>query len=166
MVKGKTKGEWWSSPCACVCKNVLRCSGDKPFCCASSRCSPPQRRALPRRVAPFYVTREEAPRLYSLCFWYTTTSPRSQAVSPLLSLWIEAIGPPPPRTLTTSLPSLCSSERLLLRASWSCSQKTLHATRCWRDVRRRGGNKGRWVVPVPLSSAVGKSVITTSGAYK
>lgn len=26
---------------------------DKPSCCVSSRCSPPQRRALQRRVAPF-----------------------------------------------------------------------------------------------------------------
>lgn len=43
-----------------MCKNVLRCSCDKPFCCASSRCSPPQRRALPRRVAPFSDAREAA----------------------------------------------------------------------------------------------------------
>lgn len=128
-----------------VHKNALQCSCDKPFCCASSRCSPPQRRALPRRVAPFSDTRAEAPLLFfPLCFWYPAPYPRFQAVC----LWCARQEPPPPPSiLTTSLPSLSSSERLLLRASWSCSQKTLHANRRWRDVRRGGGNKGGGLFP-------------------
>lgn len=78
-----------------VCKNVLRCSCDKPFCCASSRCSPPQRRALPRRVAPFSDTREAALLLSPpLCFCYRTPYPCFQPVFPRCSSDVKHKTPP------------------------------------------------------------------------
>lgn len=117
-----------------VCKNVLRCSCDKPFCCASSRCSPPQRRALPRRVAPFSDTREAALLLPPpLCFCYRTPYPCFQPVFPRCSSDVKHKTPPPP-IFTAPLPSLSPSEDLALQPSSSCSQKTLHANSRWCDV--------------------------------
>lgn len=130
-----------------VCKNVLRCSCDKPFCCASSRCSPPQRRALPRRVAPFSDTREAALLLSPpLCFCYRTPilafSPFFLA-APLM--WNTRLPPPP--IFTAPLPSLSPSEDLALQPSSSCSQKTLHANSRWCDVTWGGGYWGRGLFP-------------------
>lgn len=106
-----------------VCYNVLRCSCDKPFCCASSRCSPPQRRALPRRVAPFSDTREAALLLSppSLLLLSDTLSLLSARFSSLL-LWCETQDSPlllfslhrfprfPPQRI-----SLCSRARAAAR---------------------------------------------------
>lgn len=142
--------------------NCPRCD-HQPSCCASSRCSPPQRRVLQRRATPFSDRREAAPLLLPRSSRYPTPPPGRRAD-------IYGISPPSlhprPKRDSFSWP-LCSpaAPRFPRRApprdsfcgeSSGCSQKTLHANRRWRDVWRRGGAKRRWVVPAPRSLPVGK----------
>lgn len=104
-VEGEWRGERGDAPLHVhVCKNVLQCSCDEPFCCASSRCSPPQRRALPRRVAPFSDTREADLLFFflshSLSLFLLLVSDTLSSVFrqffffPLLLLWCETQEPP------------------------------------------------------------------------
>lgn len=112
---------------------------DGPFCCASFRCSLPQRRALPRRVSP---SRQQNRPSCSLPWLLVAPYPFVQAVFLLLLLGCDSQARPPP---PASLPSLLL--RLLLRESWRGSQKTLHANRRARDVRHGGGSNGGGLFP-------------------
>lgn len=100
-------------------------AGDQPFCCASSRCSPPRRRALLRRGAPFSTAGEEKnpPDLFPrISCSFPDVRPSSSSVFLRSSSLSVPLGDP----LSSSL----------------CSQKTLHANNRERDVRVGGGDRG------------------------
>lgn len=146
----------------CMCANMSFSSRDKPFCCASSRCSPPQRRALQRRVAPFSDTRV-AP-VYSLC--YPTPYPRFRAVFPCCSSDVKHKNPPPPPYFhcasSLAFPSetrFAGGDLKLQLENTSCMQIAVGVT------SNKGAVVGAGLVAVPLSGAVGESVITILVAF-
>lgn len=113
---------------------------DRPSCCASSRCSPPQRRALPRRVAPFF------PPLCLFIYLYLFVTPARLPSCPpfrLLLLLRCRNSSPPPRDVPAAPLAAPLLTESLSKASWSCSQKTLHANNRRCDVVRRGRSRGR-----------------------
>lgn len=120
---------------------------DEPFCCASFRCSLPQRRALPRRVSPF-IQQKQLSCFFPFCFWYHLIRSIKPFSSCSSSGVIHKSNPLLLRLLTASLPSLLL--RLLLRESWRSSQKTLHPNRRSPDVRHGGGSNGDGLFPCCL----------------
>lgn len=151
-----------------VCRNVLQCSCDKPFCCASSRCSPLQRRALQRRVAPFSDTTEAA--LVFLVFFSpslflvsdTLPSLSSRFFPPLL--WCETQESPHLLLLLFSLrlfPRFPPQRDSLCRRVEAAARK--HFMQIAVGVTSDEGEViGEGVVPVLRLRAVGKKLITTS----
>lgn len=102
------------------------CVKSEPFCCASSRCSPPQRRALQRRVAPFSSAKKAA-----LCFRLLQTPDIFCRGSLYYFLFPSCFfsdvkdppPPPPPPGYTAPLPSLSTLGDSLCRRVGAAARK-------------------------------------------